>query len=615
MAHKMVTKHMLTTAQLKIAEADIATIAMWRANPVVAVVDLFNIQLIDYQAWMLQMSWIAEDVVWLLTRNGGKTVLASIYIMLRQMLLPNTEYWILGTNGKQSKKLFSYIEKLATGNEKSFDSLYDIYYSEVARPHAVGNGFNHDPSGHKVKLLNNSQTTTLNDNPDGNRGERGSVFMDEAGFIPEKSMVAIEPYSAQDSTFKSSTDVTFDERALSINAPLQRVYFSSASDKTSYFYKKYLEFSKRMFAGDKKCFVADVNIDIPLNPTIKGRKVGALLSKSVVEKAMATNPTKAMREYYNVFDEDGGDAQIIKSHTVERNSTFQLPELLPDDNPNVKYTLLYDPASTADNAVVGVGKLIYDETRGWYGQVVNMVNFKDLDEKDSNRQLLYPEQLEKLREMIVRYNGDGAEYENIHKVSIDAGTGGGGLLYSHNLMLDYKDQISGYTHRGVIDTDFFKNKIYEYPNAYPVLRMVEPSKWKNVMIKRLIDLMDLGLIEFPKEYNNSGHMDLEVEIEDENGEVDVQFRRVSLTKDQELALMNIDICKEETKMIHKYTTQNGRTVYRTRSDMAHKMHDDRFYVLCLFANELHELRDDDNQNKHKTKKDKDRTILSLFSNK
>ena len=45
------------------------------------------------------------------------------------------------------------------------------------------------------------------------------------------------------------------------------------------------------------------------------------------------------------------------------------------------------------------------------------------------------------------------------------------------------------------------------------------------------------------------------------------------------------------------------------------MHDDRFYVLALLANELHELRDDDNQNKHRGNGEKDETILSLFTSK
>jgi len=434
--------------------------------------------------------------------------------------------------------------------------------------------------------------------------DRGSIYCDEAGFVPEKAIVAVEPFSTQDTSFKSSIDENFDVRTLKVNAPMQRVYFSSASDKTSYFYTKYVEYSKRMMAGDTKYFVADITIDIPLKPTIRGKKVGALLNKSVVDQAMLTNPSKAMREYYNVWDSDSDD-QIIKSSTIENCSTFTLPEIIPSDDPNVKYALMYDPASRQDNSVILIGKLIHEEKRGWYGKVVNLVNFKDLGAKFTNRQKTYDEQRDELRELVVRYNGNGAEYENIKEVGIDAGSGGGGVLYGHTMMHDYITK-NGESHRGIIDKEYFEDKTREYPNAYPILNMIEPTKWKNVMIKRLIDLMDLKLIEFPKEYNNSGYVD--VETVDEKGEVTTIRKR--LTQEEELALINIDICKEETKMIHSYKSATGRIIYKIRVDKA-KMHDDRFYVLAMFGNLVHKMRDDESESKHKKKKKKDTTILNL----
>lgn len=436
--------------------------------------------------------------------------------------------------------------------------------------------------------------------------ERGSIYIDEAGFCNENSIVAIEPYSTQDTSFKSSTDEDFDNRTLPVNAPMQRIYFSSASDKTSYFYKKYVAFAKRMIAGDRRYFVADVPIDVPLAPTINGKQCAPLLSKSVYDQAMATNPRKALREYKNKFDEDGGDLQIIKGSTIENNSTFYLPEIIPTDEPNVKYGLFYDSAHVADNSVILVGKFIHDEKRGWYGKVVNLVNFKDINAKFTNRQMTYDEQRDELRKLIVKYNGNGAEYENIHTVEIDSGSGGGGILYAHSMMHDYVDNL-GDSHRGIIDKDFFEDKVRDYPNAYPILRMIEPSKWKNTMVKRTIDLMDLGLIEFPKTYNNSGSMD--IDSEDENGNIITVRKRLS--KEEELALINIDLCKEETKMIHRYKTASDRIVYKTRVDV--NMHDDRFYVLIMFGNAIHELRHDEDEKRHKKKKKKDKTILGLFN--
>ena len=433
--------------------------------------------------------------------------------------------------------------------------------------------------------------------------ERGTLcIFDEAGFMEENSILAVEPYTTTDTGFKTSTDESFDLRTLPRQPENQRLYISSASDESSYFFTKYKDFSKKMIAGDRRFFVADINADVPLAPTLKGKPYHPLVNKTEIDAVMSTNPVKGMREYYNKFDKDGGEEQIIKSHVIDRNSTFVLPEIIPEDNS--KYMLALDPALVSDNSILGVMKLIYDDKRGWYGKLVNMDNFKDLEDKSGNKQLKYEDQVERLREYMVRYNGNNAEYANIHKVIFDGGMAGAGLHYASTMRFDFKDS-RGEQHRGIVDKDYFAESIRDYPNAYPNLRVVEPTKWKVIMVNRLIDLMNLGLIEFPEEYNGSGSVD----VEDSNGEL----KRVRLTKEQELALINIDICKEETKMIHRYKTANGKERFDTRVDMARKIHDDRFYVLCLLANELYELREKDINSKHKSTKTKDRTVLSLFN--
>ena len=171
MAKKKIHKDLLTSAQLIIAEANIETMNIWRSDPNLACRDLLGIQLLDFQAYMLQSAWVAENIVLLVTRNGGKTVIIGIYIMLRMLLFPETEHWILGSNGKQAKKLFSYVERLAMDNIASFDDLTDIFIGEIKKANESITGFGHDAGGHKVQLLNEAKLTTLNDNPDGNRGK------------------------------------------------------------------------------------------------------------------------------------------------------------------------------------------------------------------------------------------------------------------------------------------------------------------------------------------------------------------------------------------------------------------------------------------------------------
>lgn len=606
MAKKIITKDMLTTNQFETITKNIEIIRHLRANPVFACEVLLGIRLLDYQAWMLTNMWYAKDSVVLMSRNGGKTIISAILVELTLLLYPEQEIWVVSKTGKQAQKLFSYVERLATNSISTFGSLPDIFEQEIRKHHEKSTGFSHDPSGHRVVMLNDSYCRTVNGIPDNARGERGTlVLYDESFWIPEELFAATEPYTTGDTGFETSTDEFFDLRAKSKNKFNQRVYISSAGERTAHTYKRYRDYALRMLAGDKDFFVADLTVDIPLSPTMKGKKTAPLLNKTEVDTAMQANPRKAMREYYNVIDEDSED-QIISGATIDRCSTFSLPEISPSEDPDVKYTLAYDPASTADNSIILVGKILYDEKRGYYGQVVNIKNFKDLTSKHTNKQKTYMEQRDELRELLVRYNGEHPEYQRIQGLAIDAGRGGGGILYSHTLMEDWTD-TKGEIHRGVIDPEYFEDKKRSFPNAFPVVKMLEPtSAGKNLRIKQLIELMDLGLIEFPYEYNGSGSVDIDVECED--GEIKTTRRK--LTSEEEIALMNIDLCKEETKMIHKYTNPNGNIVYKTRVDVT--MHDDRFDALVMFANELYNLRDEENFNKKRKKKSK-RKVFGLIN--
>ena len=67
--------------------------------------------------------------------------------------------------------------------------------------------------------------------------ERGTLcIFDEAGFMEENSILAVEPYTTTDTGFKTSTDESFDLRILPRQPENQRLYISSASDESSYFF-------------------------------------------------------------------------------------------------------------------------------------------------------------------------------------------------------------------------------------------------------------------------------------------------------------------------------------------------------------------------------------------
>lgn len=129
------------------------------------------------------------------------------------------------------------------------------------------------------------------------------------------------------------------------NIPNQLLLCSSASDTDSNFYRKYVEWSKRMFLGDPDYFVASLDCEVIIGATNNGIALSTpLLSRDKVESALRTNPTKASREYYNKFDNDGGDGHPIKRSTISHNSTTRVPILSNTDNTSRRFAIAWDPA-------------------------------------------------------------------------------------------------------------------------------------------------------------------------------------------------------------------------------------------------------------------------------
>lgn len=607
MSRGKVTKEMLTSAQFKTYDSNSKVIKYLRENPVIAAEKLLGVSLLDYQAFVLQKIWTSQFSILCMSRNASKSFLFAVAIMLEMLLYENRKIYIVAPIGSQAKETFMTLQRLATNEFDGLEGLSDIFYNEIERANDTISGFSHDPSGYKVKLLNGSFVQTLNGIPSNARSKRAnSVYFDETGWLSAEMISVAEAFATTNSSFSTSVDEFFDPRANYERKPNRLVYASSASDKTTDFYQKYQMYSKRMWAGDSRYFAIDIKVDIPLAPTKKGKSYTPLLDRSKPEQALASNAVKAMREYWNSFEETS-ENQIISAHLIERASTFPLPELT--HRKGAKYGIFWDSARVADNSVILIVEFLYDDRIGWHGKAINMVNFKDLSQIKGNSQMLYPEQIKQIRNYLVRYNGNNPDYENIMVFGVDIGMGGGGILYLDELLFDFTDDM-GVPHVGVIDKEYQSRETQnKFPNAYNCARMIEPTKNKNMMFESMISMFELGLVQIPYEYSNSGHVDIEV---DKDGK-ETEIYRHRLTKEEELALINFDIAKSEIKMIHRYVTQHGNTVYKLRTDMQGKMHDDRAYVFAMFCSFLRELRDKDKIGKNSSSKSKDRTVLKLFN--
>lgn len=574
----------------RICELDAESIAFYRRNPCIACEELLGIKLIDSQKYILQQSWNKPHVLWCCSRNFGKSFLGAILMVLKAILYENQAIYIVSSVGDQSKETFTKIEEIVLRIGKtsaSIRSLKDIAEKETVKSGNNKTGFGHAQSGFHVEFYNGSEIFTLNGNPDNNRSRRSTlVFFDEAAFSSDELIAVCEAFATQNTEFVTSTDNNFNPDTLKRKCPTQLVYASSQDDMSKIFYQHYKNFTKRMIAGDRDYFVADMICDTAIKTFMNGKPYTPLLTQDKVDAAMKANREKALREYYNQPTRDGGVNQIVKWGTIRRNENFYLPQL--SYKPNTNICLALDPARTLDNSILGVMNIVNDPDYGYMGEIVNCVNLFDKNSKkgyklDSNRQL------KEIRRYLALYNGQHNDYQNIDSLLIDQGAGGGGVsTYADGLLNDWVGD-DGRNHRGLIDAshDIYTDYKRIYPNAIDKLRLISPRKYRTQMVDEFIELMDLGVIKFPYEYKND-FISVAKMNEDSGQEV---IDTYELTDDEIASLANIDLMKVETTSIYKYENAEKTTkTYALAKDKESTLHDDRFYVLIMLAHRLYELR-------------------------
>lgn len=558
---------------------------------------ILGIEFLDAQKLVFMNSWTKKYILWAMSRNAGKSFMTAPFVVCKQLLIPNHQTYFLSGTHEQSINTIKKIEDIAKKRISSVTGLTDVLDSEIVKNVSNTSGFSHLPSGWRYTLFNGSHGRSLSSDYDRNRGYRSSLNVyDECGFLDERLITNTLPFLTQDSSFALGKNIDIELEP--IKMPNQALLCSSAGDMDKYFYKAYKNWSKQALMGNPNYYVADINADVVLHPYYNGKPYPkALLTQEVIDDAMRQNKTKAMREYYNKFDSVGGDNQPFKRSTIILNSEFRIPELFNDGSDrNVKWALCYDPARKADNSICLVCKYYRNEKVGWKMKIVNCISFADIFKKDKTP-CQVTTQLEKLKELIVKYNGDGfAEWENV-TVFIDSGSGGGGQFYADFLCEDFTTK-DGVKHRGLIDNIEMKEYTSRFPNAYPALRLMSPTKWKVTMFNNALEMFNLNLISFTEVYDNKGFITL---TEEDKNNKDEQISKVyDLSFEEELALINIDLLKEEVIAMCKYENPNGgiRWDISDEKKWTTSGFDDRAYCFAMAGHYLWELRHNDTLHKN-----------------
>ena len=605
---------------IKIAELQ----KYYQCNPVRFIDDFFNIELIDAQAWIVQRSWNCPNVLVVATRGLGKSTVIDLILMSKGMLFNNYWAYIASGSGGQAEQTFTTLERLANDNidEMSGSTGY-IFKNEVEIKNAAGDGFSHSSNGFTYSLYNGAKTMTLNSNVDAKRGFRGTVIFDESGFLDAEMMKVYGAFAIVNKSFKTGKDRDGNSidpirlRTFPTNIPNQKFYISSASSTDTEFYRLYREFAKRQLMGDPDYFVAHIDCEVAFRPTKRGKVISPLLMKSTVETEMATNPEKARREYYCEFTSDAGLNAIIRRGTITRNSETRAP-LLYNDTGEKKFVIAYDPARSRDNSAILVMEVYQTEDGEYKGRVVNCVNLVDVGKKIKSP-MRTPDQIEYLKQLILDYNGDVPDYDNIECVLIDAGSGGGGVNIADFLMEDWVDK-KGKTHHGLIDKEYSQEYVSRFPNAINKLKLVSPTQYKSIIYEALIEMLDIDVISFTTDYDNKGYLTVfeadEKKLQKEKKRIGdelkakgfegdqftkkleeelantscVNTKVVKLDQFQEIALSNIDAMKEEMVNMVRKKRDSGKDSFELTPEKANKLHDDRSYCMALCAWHLSEKR-------------------------
>lgn len=553
-----------------------------RSYPIEFSSRFMGIEYLDIQKYAIYNSWVKDFVLWLESRNAGKTTKLGGYTMLRSMLFPFHATYFLGNTGDQAKEVFKKIEKIAKKEIESFTGCTDIFFNELKKNGATSDGFVHNPASFTCQLFNGSEINTLNSDVTNIKGKRANlVCFDEAGWFSDELFVQAENFVNQDENFKlgGNIDITLEPKGI----PRQLLYASSASDTSSEYYKKFKYFSERMIMGDQKYFVCNFTIDLVMKAKFNGEVYPPLISQDKVDKAMGDNREKALRELYNKFSADSHEGQILTRRDIMQH-TKRRPPLLFNDTGTRLFALAWDSARLNDNSIIGAAEFRLDDEKGWCMDLHNCVSLVDVATKKKTPMRL-PEQVKRFQDLLIDYNGSEhgkLDYENIKAVICDSGAGGQMVGGVSDYMLDDWLGKDGKRHKGIIDKKHKANEtaIRSYPNAVDIMKLIDPRAYRNEIFEALEQMVKLGVVTFPADYDGKDYI---INIDDEGNE-----DKYNLSADEQTALIQIDLMKTEIITMCKYTNA-GNVKYDFPPDKRNTMHDDRcftFGLLCFFLAQL-----------------------------
>lgn len=291
--------------------------------------------------------------------------------------------------------------------------------------------------------------------------------------------------------------------------------------------------------------------------------------------------------YYNKFDNDSNEDAFIKRSVLNKYSKPYYP-IFNNDTLDRTFILAYDPSTKLDNSVVAVAELKHDDEKGYWVEFVNMVNLVEILSNGEKVLIQKPDQVDRIKEMLIDYNQGALDYDNINMLIIDAGAGGGGEDIGQYLMREWVGHDKK-RHLGLIDLEdeYMKVREDDYPANVQKLRMFNFKRDKVRAYERAQNAINQGLAIFPTSLNPR----MELEFEETDAEGNIRIRYENVNEEERNALIQLDLAKEELVAMVKNKRPNGTVQFDLSPDAkSRNFHDDRADVVCMILDRLMELR-------------------------
>lgn len=557
-----------------------------RANPTRFLEDFVGLQFTDHQKYVLLSSWIPSNVVWVCSRSTGKSFMSAPLIMARSLLIPSHNTYIMGPTGAQAQETFSKMENLAKNNIASVIGVSSVFLDETVRANAKADPFTHDKNSYHVELYNGSTVNTLNSVATNIVGIRSNFNVyDEGGKIQRDFYALTLPFTVQNADFRMGG--TLNAEIYPRQLQNKNLLCSSAEGIDSELFDRYKIAFNRMLMGDPEYFVCDLDCSHSLHPFLNGKPMPPLVTQDVIDDAFKTNPYRATREYYNKFDADGGDDVFVKRSVINKFSQPMYP-IFENEDGTKRYIITYDASTKLDNSIILVGELFKDEERGWMVRLVNCINLVEVLKSGEKAIIQKPEQIERLKDLILDYNKGALDYDNIDMLILDSGAGGGGFDIAQFLMNEWvgKDRK---THLGFIDKNdpYMSLREDDYPANATNLRMFNFKRDKVQAYERAQNAINQGLVIFPSSLNSRN----EIEFEETQSDGGVRIKYEKVDGNDMSSLIQMDLLKEELIAMQKVKKPNGTVQFELSADAKSKnYHDDRADCVAMLLDRLMEIR-------------------------